>query len=90
LDTLYHTVALGTPGAMLVIADERYYRKAVGRGSILRWNASRAGWGRERRLSWYAIDASSSRCGRPLAANFGHSCRDERTHGMAGLKAQQT
>ena len=34
-DTLYHAVALETPGAMLVTADERYYRKALGRGSIL-------------------------------------------------------
>jgi len=34
-DTLYHAVALETPSAMLVTADERYYRKAVGRGSIL-------------------------------------------------------
>jgi len=34
-DTLYHAVALETPGAMLVTADERYYRKAVARGSIL-------------------------------------------------------
>ena len=34
-DTLYHAVALETRSAMLVTADERYYRKAVGRGSIL-------------------------------------------------------
>jgi predicted nucleic acid-binding protein len=34
-DTLYHAVALETPSAMLVTADERYYHKAVGRASIL-------------------------------------------------------
>ena len=34
-DTLYHAVALETPGAMLVTADERYYGKAVAHGSIL-------------------------------------------------------
>jgi predicted nucleic acid-binding protein len=37
-DTLYHAVALETPSATLVTADERYYRKAVGRGSILLLN----------------------------------------------------
>lgn len=34
-DTLYHAVALLTPGATLVTADERYYRRAVGHGSIM-------------------------------------------------------
>ena len=34
-DTLYHAVALLTPGAMLVTADERYYRKAAAYGSIV-------------------------------------------------------
>ena len=34
-DTLYHAVALETPSATLVTADERYYRKAAARGSIL-------------------------------------------------------
>jgi predicted nucleic acid-binding protein len=34
-DTLYHAVALETPSAILVTADERYYRKAVGCGSIV-------------------------------------------------------
>ena len=33
-DTLYHAVALETPGAMLVTADERYYRKAASAGAI--------------------------------------------------------
>ena len=35
-DTLYHAVALMTPGAILVTADEAYYRRASGRGSIVR------------------------------------------------------
>ena len=34
-DTLYHAVALETADAMLVTADERYYKKAAGRGSIV-------------------------------------------------------
>ncbi len=36
-DTLYHAVALHTPGATLVTADKRYYRKAsdVGRITLL-------------------------------------------------------
>jgi len=34
-DTLYHAVALEMPSAMLITADERYYRKAFKRGSIL-------------------------------------------------------
>ena len=33
-DTLYHAVALHTPGATLVTADKRYYRKASGVGRI--------------------------------------------------------
>lgn len=33
-DTLYHAVALNTPGATLVTADCRYYEKAVGFGRI--------------------------------------------------------
>jgi predicted nucleic acid-binding protein len=33
-DTLYHAVALEMEGALLVTADERYYRKASARGSI--------------------------------------------------------
>lgn len=35
-DTLYHAVALHLPETVLVTADERYYRKAQGRGRILR------------------------------------------------------
>lgn len=35
-DTLYHAVALHVDRAMLVTADERYYRKARRRGAILR------------------------------------------------------
>jgi predicted nucleic acid-binding protein len=35
-DTLYHAVALNTPGAILVTADEAYYRKAQSIGRILR------------------------------------------------------
>ncbi|MBK8120889.1 MAG: type II toxin-antitoxin system VapC family toxin [Sulfuritalea sp.] len=36
-DTLYHAVALHTPGATLVTADKRYYRRAsdVGRIALL-------------------------------------------------------
>ena len=33
-DTLYHAVALHTPGAVLVTADERYYNKARLEGQI--------------------------------------------------------
>lgn len=33
-DTLYHAVALETPGATLVTADERYLQKAKGQGQI--------------------------------------------------------
>lgn len=33
-DTLYHAVALNTPGATLVTADCRYYEKAMGFGRI--------------------------------------------------------
>ena len=35
-DTLYHALALCTPGAVLVTADEAYWRKARGEGAILR------------------------------------------------------
>jgi len=35
-DTLYHAVALTRPGAVLVTADERYWRAAHGEGSIVR------------------------------------------------------
>jgi predicted nucleic acid-binding protein len=35
-DTLYHAVALNTPGATLITADEAYYRKAQGEGRIIR------------------------------------------------------
>ncbi len=34
-DTLYHAVALLAPDCSLVTADERYYRSARGRGSIV-------------------------------------------------------
>ena len=34
LDTLYHAVALHTPGAVLVTADERYCHKAFAEGGI--------------------------------------------------------
>jgi predicted nucleic acid-binding protein len=33
-DTLYHAVALHTPGAVLVTADERYYNKTRLEGQI--------------------------------------------------------
>jgi predicted nucleic acid-binding protein len=33
-DTLYHAVALHTPGAVLITADERYYAKARSEGRI--------------------------------------------------------
>lgn len=33
-DTLYHAVALHTPGAVLITADERYYCKACSEGQI--------------------------------------------------------
>ena len=35
-DTLYHAVALETPGARFVTADDRYYRKAHAQGRIHR------------------------------------------------------
>lgn len=35
-DTLYHAVALGAQGGVLVTADEKYYRKAAHIGSIVR------------------------------------------------------
>ena len=35
-DTLYHAVALTEPGAVLVTADEQYYRKAHSVGRIVR------------------------------------------------------
>ena len=35
-DTLYHTVALTESGAMLVTADEQYYRRAHRAGRIVR------------------------------------------------------
>lgn len=35
-DTLYHAVALSEPGAVLVTADEQYYRKAYKVGGIVR------------------------------------------------------
>jgi len=40
-DTLYHAVALETPGATLVTSDNRYLRAARGKGRILdllHWN----------------------------------------------------
>ncbi len=33
-DTLYHAVALHTPGAVLITSDERYYNKARSEGQI--------------------------------------------------------
>lgn len=38
-DTLYHAVALQTTNALLVTADERYFRKAAPLGSIERLSA---------------------------------------------------
>jgi predicted nucleic acid-binding protein len=35
-DTLYHAVALNTPGATLLTADQRYYGKVKGEGQIMR------------------------------------------------------
>lgn len=35
-DTLYHAVALYTPGSKYITADEAYYRKAQGMGQIMR------------------------------------------------------
>jgi len=35
-DTLYHAVALGTPEAVLITADERYFRAARSAGGIAR------------------------------------------------------
>lgn len=40
-DTLYHGVALVTPGARLVTADESYFAKAFRRGSIVRLRSLR-------------------------------------------------
>ncbi len=34
-DTLYHAVALHTPGATLITADQRYFDKAKGEGRII-------------------------------------------------------
>ncbi|MHB8423391.1 MAG: PIN domain-containing protein [Leptospirales bacterium] len=34
-DTLYHAVALATPGATFITADQRYYAKAQDEGQIL-------------------------------------------------------
>lgn len=45
-DTLYHAVALETPGATLVTADVKYFRKAAAKGSIVvlsRWRQLPAG-----------------------------------------------
>lgn len=35
-DTLYHAVALHSPSAILITADETYYRKAHGAGRMMR------------------------------------------------------
>ena len=35
-DTLYHAVAIHTPGSKFITADEAYYRKAQGIGHIVR------------------------------------------------------
>jgi predicted nucleic acid-binding protein len=35
-DTLYHAVALHNPDAILITADETYYRKAQGAGRMMR------------------------------------------------------
>ena len=35
-DTLYHALALCTPGAQLVTADEAYWRKARSEGAMVR------------------------------------------------------
>lgn len=40
-DTLYHALALQTPGAMLVTADETYLRKAAREGQIVSLTAFR-------------------------------------------------
>ncbi|MBU1664013.1 MAG: type II toxin-antitoxin system VapC family toxin [Gammaproteobacteria bacterium] len=34
-DTLYHAVALHTPGAILITADQRYFDKAKGEGRVI-------------------------------------------------------
>ena len=34
-DTLYHAVALHTPGATLITADQRYFDKAKGEGQVI-------------------------------------------------------
>jgi len=41
-DTLYHGVALATPEAVLVTADEAYFAKARGRGAIVHLRDYRA------------------------------------------------
>ena len=35
-DTLYHAVALETPGASLITADDKYFASAASRGGIVR------------------------------------------------------
>ena len=35
-DTLYHAIALHTPGSKFITADEAYYRKSQGMGHIVR------------------------------------------------------
>ena len=42
-DTLYHALALSTPGALLVTADEAYWRKARGERAIVRLSDFRPG-----------------------------------------------
>jgi predicted nucleic acid-binding protein len=42
-DTLYHALALCTPGALLVTADEAYWRKACGERAIVRLSDFRPG-----------------------------------------------
>ena len=45
-DTLYHAVALGQPGAVLITADVRYYKKARAQGHVQLlsdWKPNRAG-----------------------------------------------
>jgi len=46
-DTLYHALALETPGAKLITADRRYLTAASGFGSI----SSLSDWYREHRIS---------------------------------------
>lgn len=38
-DTLYHAVAIESPGAVLVTADERYAKAASAKGSVVRLSA---------------------------------------------------